>query len=203
MVMPKWVIFLWLIIYGFIGCASTPKENGVNTDEEITPWLYLHDPAVHEERIQNFIEKHTEFKEMDKIRYLLDGMRTSKAIFIRNEREGSGSMAAKWLRWKMVHPQFFHNPILTGEDFVERVADRSKRTGRYYEIILEKGVRDHLQTVLRNELDDLEEAIQKAKIERVQKALMEAESKRGEMLPEEKQETAKSALHHGKISAGD
>ena len=68
-------------------------------------------------------------------------------------------IAAKWLRWKMIHPQYFGNPIVTARDFVERVADRSRKSGQFYQVELSSGECLKLLTVLRHELEALEEAL--------------------------------------------
>jgi hypothetical protein len=118
--------------------------------------LLISDPEKIRRRFLEFMNKYPSGRtELNKISYLLDLIRSSKKEFIRNNDRYTGVKAAAWLRWKMMHPQYKKEPILTARDFVERVADHSRATGRDYEVITVSG-RRRLQDILRNELHMLE-----------------------------------------------
>ncbi|MBN1688517.1 MAG: DUF5329 family protein [Candidatus Omnitrophica bacterium] len=111
--------------------------------------------------MDQFLKRHTRFTEQDKIDYLLSSTRISGAKFVRNGNQYDGSSAAKFLRWKMLHKQYRNSPIRTADDFVNRVAVRSNKTGRPYEIILPDGRREKTVDVFRSELEALEKALLK------------------------------------------
>jgi len=121
--------------------------------------LYLDSGAARAAALQNFLKDRTAISEMDKINYLLAAMNRSPANFIRNGEHFDGAKASGWLRWKMRHPQYKNNPILTAKDFVSRVSFRSEKTGFPYEVISAEGNRHLLRDVLSHELIVLENAI--------------------------------------------
>ena len=97
---------------------------------------------------------------------------------MRNGIVYSGPDAMRWLRWKRTHPQYKHSPVLTANDFIERVADGSKATGRPYEVILPDGRRQLLKMMLHNELVILESATDNHALELapVEQSMKEQES---------------------------
>ncbi len=69
---------------------------------------------------------------------LLHEIKTSEYTFIRNGYSYTGEQAYKWLSWKRYHRQYKNNPIKTEQEFIARVANRSRRTGTPYYIIVNK-----------------------------------------------------------------
>lgn len=170
------------------GCSTLDKAKPMDQTVSVashyaeTP-LYLESSDRRELLIEDFLEDRTSFTEQDKINYLLGAIRQSKAVFIRNGDHFDGLKASQWLRWKMRHKQYNDDPIVTAEDFVNRVAIRSERSGFPYEIISETGGRERLQRVLTHELLALEDAIR-------EHSLMDALSKQGSQHREKKENLA-------------
>ncbi|MBI4550581.1 MAG: DUF5329 family protein [Candidatus Omnitrophica bacterium] len=128
--------------------------------------LYLTHSQIQHERLSIFMHEHADVSEENKIQYLLSCVDGSDYKFIRNGSRYSGSQAMQWLRWKRTHPQYRNAPILTANDFVNRVADGSKASGRPYEVILPDGRRENLKCMLDNELLSLEAALQVRSLEK-------------------------------------
>lgn len=121
--------------------------------------IYLDTTENQAVRLAVFLKNRTSLTEMDKIRYLLAGIRKSPYQFERNGATYESSQAMRWLRWKMTHSQYRSDPIRTAKDFVTRVADRSLTTGQTYKLVIDGRTTVDLQPVLQNELDALEAAV--------------------------------------------
>lgn len=87
--------------------------------------------------------------EREKIRYLLDRVGRASNAFIRNGDSYDGKMARKWLLYKMIH---WVSGVNTAEDFVNRAASHSIKTGKPYLVECSNGKIYTLKSVLRNEL---------------------------------------------------
>lgn len=164
------------------GCSSLTKGNveGPSQADRLATLateipLYLDSAEVRTAALEDFMKDRTAFSEIDKINYLLSAISRSQAVFIRNGQHFGGSNASGWLRWKMRHPQYKNDPIVTARDFVDRVAIRSERTGFPYEVIPSGGERRALRDVLSHELSALEDSIR-------QSSLMNALSEEGKSL---------------------
>lgn len=157
--MPR-PLFLFLVMIVISGCSSvnykTAADGSVFHPDEI---ILLDRAEVQQARLERFLNTYPSPTELNKIDYLISSIMTTESRFIRNREEYQSSVAARWLRWKMHHPQYKDNPILTARDFVERVADCSRRTGLPYEVMVPDGRRLPLQYVLQCELNDLEHAL--------------------------------------------
>jgi hypothetical protein len=95
--------------------------------------------------------------EEGKIDYLLERIRGSKLIFVRNKVEYVGPAAASFLHWKLDRWRSRHYAkITTAQEFVNLITRGSKVSGEPYSAILKDGTRHDLQNVLQNELDALE-----------------------------------------------
>ena len=90
--------------------------------------------------------------ESDKIRYLLNRIGNSNDLFIRNEEIYPGQKAKQWLFHKMGH---WVSGVKTAQDFIERVASYSQKTGRPYWVKTPDGKTYPLRGVLQNELNAL------------------------------------------------
>lgn len=124
--------------------------------------IYLDSSEMHQARLGKFVEKideESQITEKQKIKFLLDSVRGSANGFYRNGGRYTSVQAADWLRWKMHHKQFKSKPIITGQEFIKRVASRSNTTGDPYQVVRENGKRYKMGEVLQNELSSLEEAI--------------------------------------------
>jgi hypothetical protein len=140
--------------------------------------LYLASREVHQTHLNHYLTKYFPLSEEDKIHYLYECVENSGYRFMRNGIVYSGPDAMRWLRWKRTHPQYKHSPVLTANDFIERVADESKATGRPYEVILPDGRRQLLKMMLHNELVVLESATDNHALELapVEQSMKEQES---------------------------
>ena len=146
------------------GCAAFHREAAGNGVDQQGHALFLAPPAQHRRQLQNFLTRYPAPTEEEKIQYLLDGIRNSDYVFVRNRERYSSNKAIGWLRWKRGHAQYRDNPILTAKDFVERVADISRATGWPYQMILPDNSWHHLQAILRNELNALEKRLEASKL---------------------------------------
>ena len=70
------------------------------------------------------------------IQYLLDFVKTSECIFIRNNKEHTAVEAAAHMRRKYEH---FNEKIKTPEDFIRLTATKSLMTGKLYYVRLKDG----------------------------------------------------------------
>lgn len=87
--------------------------------------------------------------ERDKIRYLLERVAASHFRFIRNGETHDSQEARQWLLYKMSH---WVTGVATAEDFVDRVASYSQKTGKPYLVEFPDGKVYSLGSVLKNEL---------------------------------------------------
>lgn len=149
------LVILTALMLTFSGCAGTKSSSGHKAIRAQDSY-FLSADEDHARRIDIFFEEYSTPTEVQKIEYLLNSIKQSGAVFIRNGEQYNSKQATKWLAWKAQHPQYKDNPILTAWDFVNRVADGSKATGWPYEIILTDGTKLHCQVVLSNELRTLE-----------------------------------------------
>jgi len=93
--------------------------------------------------------------EQAKIDALLDRIRASDAIFIRNGVEYDGKQAASHLKTKLF---FAGSRVQTAKDFVLGVASHSEESGLPYEIRPKEGARRPLKDWLLERLSELERA---------------------------------------------
>jgi hypothetical protein len=70
------------------------------------------------------------------IQYLLDFVKTSECIFIRNNKEHTAAEAAAHMQRKYEH---FNDKIKTPEDFIRLAATKSLMTGQLYYVRLKDG----------------------------------------------------------------
>ncbi|HEY3203576.1 MAG TPA: DUF5329 family protein [Thermoanaerobaculia bacterium] len=93
--------------------------------------------------------------EQAKIDRLLEEMRSSGAVFIRNGKEYDGEKAAGHLKAKL---WWAGRKVQTARDFILGVASRSEESGRIYEIRLKDGPTKPLQAWLLERLDAIEKS---------------------------------------------
>lgn len=112
--------------------------------------------------LESFLLKYKDKQcgERDKIDYLIKAVENSRLTFIRNGESYSSDKAAKWLRWKMHHPQYNDDPIDSADEFVNRVASGSVNTGLSYKLILSNGQYVDADVVLARELQLLEAGLE-------------------------------------------
>lgn len=153
--MRYWAPFVALLILA--GCATFQNagELGTGADAAGNP-LYLSPDGERQETLENFLSDYSNPDDSLKIEYLLTVIQRSPYTFVRNGVRVDGEDAMEWLRWKMHHKQYADCPILTPDDFVDRVADISRNSGLPYEVIYPDKHREKLQTILRHELDSFE-----------------------------------------------
>ena len=103
--------------------------------------------------------------EEGKIDYLIERVRTSSLVFIRNQVHYSGPGAAEFLRWKLRRlEKRWHVKVETAQDFVSQVASGSRMSGDPYAVVLGDGSRHDLQDVLQNELNALKACLQQGMV---------------------------------------
>ena len=95
--------------------------------------------------------------EQAKIEYLLERIGNSPYNFMRNGSRYQGKRAEVHLRWKYLRSR---QQIKTAEDFIKRVATRSKISGETYEVILPDRTHRPLREFLLEELRLLNQALE-------------------------------------------
>lgn len=96
--------------------------------------------------------------ERARIDYLLERISKSPYNFLRNGGRYTGKQAGNHFLWK-----YFTNRgrVKTAEEFIERVATRSKRSGRSYQVQLPDKRRYPLQALLLRELNFFDQTLEK------------------------------------------
>ena len=85
------------------------------------------------------------------IHYMLDFVKTSKCIFIRNNKDHTAVEAAAHMQKKYEH---FRDKIETPEDFIRLTATKSLMTGSLYYVRLKDGKKFTSEAWLRQALED-------------------------------------------------
>ncbi len=152
----EWLFLIFLIC---AGCASQPVALLDGVTSEGAP-ICLEDRAGIPAVVQKFFATRDLSTEEGKIDYLLERIRNSELVFVRNGVEYLGSGAADFLRWKLNRIERRHHiKINTVQAFVSEVASGSRMSGEPYAVILRDGSRHQLQKLLQNELDMLESCL--------------------------------------------
>lgn len=96
--------------------------------------------------------------ERARIDYLLERISKSPYNFLRNGGRYTGKQAGNHFRWK-----YFTNRgrVKTAEEFIDRVATRSKRSGRPYQVQFPEKRRYPLQALLLQELNFFDQTLEK------------------------------------------
>jgi hypothetical protein len=153
------VPYVLIIFLFFAGCASTKNSPVVllsGVSKEGAP-ICLDERSGIPAAVQKFYSQRDLTTEEGKIDYLLERIRGSKLIFVRNKVEYVGPAAASFLHWKLDRWRSRHYAkITTAQEFVNLITRGSKVSGEPYSAILKDGTRHDLQNVLQNELDALE-----------------------------------------------
>ena len=100
----------------------------------------------------------------ERIHYLLERVAASDERFIRNGKTHNGKQARQWLLYKKGH---WVSGVETAEDFVNRVASFSKKTGEPYLVEYSDGRTYSLASVLKNELSIFDEQQSKLRASQV------------------------------------
>ena len=153
----------------FVGCAASPKNMDVLPSNLQFQTRYLDSDEQHSKRLEAFHEKYENPREIHKIQFLLDSVRSSGLIFIRNGIAYENSMAVKWLKRKLHHKRLRTNPIRSAIDFIERCATKSNTTGKPYFVKWDDGKLYESSAILRYELDALEHSLVERNLERINK----------------------------------
>lgn len=95
-----------------------------------------------------------------RIEYLLNRMMRSSCIFIRNGEKHVGKTAAMHMRWKY---KMYQKEVVTAKDFIEKIANGSRKTRETYKIQLPDGQIYPSQDILSNELELLDRELESAK----------------------------------------
>lgn len=89
--------------------------------------------------------------EMAKVNFLVNRVRYSDGTFVRNRQKYNGMNAGQWLDYKI--DKLAHE-FETVEEFIEKVASYSRRSGKSYYMIIDD-VKYPMKDVFYNELDRL------------------------------------------------
>lgn len=147
-----------------MGCVSTLP--GLDPSFSLCPNLALETSR----RFQDVLkaEPGTAGYERARIEYLLERVSKSPYNFIRNNSRYSGKRGAIHIKWKY----YFRSgrQVKTAEEFIDKVATASKKSGRPYLIELPDKRRFPLRSLLLNELKRLDQELEKRRKEAEEKA---------------------------------
>lgn len=156
----QWTWFFLFVTLCF-GCASMNPSVALlsGVTEEGAP-ICLDDRTGIPAFVEKFYARRDLTTEEGKIDYLLERLRHSQLVFMRNRVEYTGPQSAGFLRWKLDRWKTRHYAkINTAQEFVDRIAGGSKVSGQPYAVVLKDGSRHDLKSVLQNELDALESCL--------------------------------------------
>jgi len=155
--MKPLILFFLLLTLQSCATARPALQHGFKADG--TP-VYLSDPVQIPDEIKKFYSKRDLSTEEGKIDYLIYRVQDSDLTFLRNREKYDGAAAAEFLRWKLPrHKNNYHVKVDTAEDFVSKIASESRMSGKPYAVIDSQGGRHHLQDVLQNELNLLNDQL--------------------------------------------
>ena len=144
-----------LLLVCLIGCASNQQTLLTGKTLAGTP-VCLDDRDNIPAFVKKFFNTRDLTTEEGKIDYLMERIRNSKLIFVRNKVEYDSASAATFLRWKLNRWKKKGAKIDTAQEFVSTIASSSSMSGQPYAVVLLDGSRHDLKSVLQNELDALE-----------------------------------------------
>ncbi|MDP3920472.1 MAG: DUF5329 family protein [Candidatus Omnitrophota bacterium] len=148
-----------LVTLATTGCANAPSKGHYESETSIHSAKHEYLDEHHQARAEDFLRRHADYTERNKINYLLDVVKNSELTFIRNGMEYDSAAASRWLLWKSAHRQYREDPITTAEDFVNRVTMGSNATGIPYEIVFPDGTHERVWRLLAHELSALESVL--------------------------------------------
>ena len=152
---PAFFSFLFLFTFSFYRSGFSESKKS----EKETPLLAPSHPIEQSVAFKRALKITPDRPEFQKARidYLLERVSKSPYNFWRNGSQHTGKRAAAHLRWKMIRR---YDQVKTAEDFIERVATRSKISGEPYLVLFPGGKRP-LGGVLHHELELFDQVIQK------------------------------------------
>ena len=154
-------LILNLIMFFTTGCVvqhAVPVLPAIST-EGIR--LYLSEEASLARAIEQYYQVRDLSSEEGKIDYLISRAQSSAYIFVRNGVEYSGRFSAEFIRWKLgrVREQKISS-VDTAEVFIEKVASKSKMSGKPY-LIRVGNQYYYFEEILKNELYYLNEFLKR------------------------------------------
>ncbi len=161
LILKQLVSMIFLFIFSIAGntnsiyAAANSLQNQLQELKDRQTICFLNTLEVHEKLLKKFVAANPKPSEAQKIMYLVQILRASKQIFIRNGSQFTGRQAADGMLWKMKRQQAVGHSYQTTEEFISRVATYSKTSGLPYEMLLENNEKIQLSEVLRNELSSL------------------------------------------------
>ena len=139
-----WGIFLLLITTPVLFAEKTPSDLFLISNVHDSPFFSA---ALRSKENKAYLEK-------VKIQYLIDAVRKSSLVFIRNGEPHKGTKAAAHLSQKYAQAG---RRVKTADDFIEGIASQSFLTGRAYLVRNSEGKTFPIRDVLYNELERLKQ----------------------------------------------
>ena len=144
------ICFIVLVLFLFPPFAASSVS---------APKMFLQEGSLPQERLlldRISVAKNQRLAEKQKINFLLNRVKESPYLFIRNGTKHSGVEARSHLRWKY---GFVQSRIQTTEEFIDTIASKSLATGEKYYIRI--GGKDYpVGDIFYNELNRLNEIVQ-------------------------------------------
>ncbi len=146
---------------------DSPSRIGLHDRKIAYPAPVFLDPSPSPETSPQFAhaladEPSSRNYEQARIEYLLERIHKSPYNFIRNGRRYNGSRAWIHIKWKYLRNR---DRVETAEDFIQRVATHSKTSGERYLMELDNRTRYPLASLLANELDLFDRALEHKRAE--------------------------------------
>ena len=139
------IIYLIIGLVALTGCFKSTKGNLTETDYS---QAFLVKSAI-QDTYAFQLYKDSPKGETAKIRYIINLVRYSDWTFYRNRETFSGSVGARWLEYKLNR---YAEDSKTVDDFINKTASFSRKSGKDYLVISPKGKRYPAKYVYLNEL---------------------------------------------------
>lgn len=146
-------IFLVLGVLCFAGCQTVQSGAGSEGEDILLGEV----PALENMRVFKNLaasEPGTAAFENARIEYLFERLKQSRYNFIRNGKTYSTARAVAHLKWKYLRVK---KDISTAEDFVEKIASGSRKSGDPYLVRIAEGQTYPLKLVFQSELKRLDQ----------------------------------------------
>lgn len=149
-------LFLFIVSFGFVHVPLLYAQHYTHAPKG---FLLSSDYKIQNNPYYEWVvsqKDHSSALEQAKIEYLIERIRKSPYLFIRNEEEHKSNEAAEHLAWKYHQGRKYAK---TAHDFINNIASSSIITGNVYLVKLGGGIVCPVREILLNELQVLEDQL--------------------------------------------
>ena len=147
--------FFWSSALICLLCGCSTARPPLGPEFLLAPSLKIEESQAFQKAAS--LEPGSREAEQARIEYLLERVADSPYNFIRNGSRYNGKRAEVHLRWKYLRNQ---QKVATGEEFIKRIATRSKISGEQYLVVLPDKRRLPLRDFLLYELRSFDQALE-------------------------------------------